>query len=107
MAIGQGSMTRLAKRVKVSRNFVFRIIKKFKETGNISPGKQGNNRASKLEPFTEFIKSMLSDHPSLTLSEMVEILEKDKQITVHITTLSRFLKKLNITRKKKFICQSS
>ncbi|NEQ11235.1 MAG: hypothetical protein F6K44_18430 [Moorea sp. SIO3E2] len=81
----EGSMTRLAKRFKVSRNFVFRIIKKFKETGNISPSKQGNNRASKLEPFTEFIKSILSEYPSLTLSEMVKILEKEKQITVHIT----------------------
>ncbi|NEN96944.1 MAG: hypothetical protein F6K50_15810 [Moorea sp. SIO3I7] len=44
---------------------------------------------------------MLSEHPSLTLSEMVEILEKEKKITVHITTLSLILKKLNITRKKK------
>ncbi|NET83071.1 MAG: hypothetical protein F6J94_14395 [Moorea sp. SIO1F2] len=85
----------------MSRNFVFRIIKKIQQTGDISPGKQGNNRASKLEPFTEFIKSMLSEHPSLTLSEMVEILEKEKKITVHITTLSLILKKLNITRKKK------
>ncbi|NEO20402.1 MULTISPECIES: IS630 transposase-related protein [unclassified Moorena] len=64
----EGSITQLSKRFKVSRDFVFIIIKKFKDTGDLSPGKQGNNRASKLEPFTEFIKSMLSDYPSLTLS---------------------------------------
>ncbi len=64
-------MRKLAKRFKVSKGFIFNILKKLKETGTIFPRPSGVGRTSSIKLKGEiFIRKLLERQSDLILEEI-------------------------------------
>ena len=95
-------MRKLAKRFKVSKEFIFSLLKREKETGTISPKpySKGRNPSIKVEG-ENFIRELLKEKPDLILEEICIEYNKNFELSVTRSTIDRTLTRMNITRKKK------
>jgi transposase len=92
---------KIAKRFKVSYDFVNDLMNLFAETGSIEPRKGAVGRSSKLnQEEYDFLYSTVKSSNDKTLSELCDLLEKEKGMKVGTTVMFRALKKLNLTLKK-------
>ena len=99
----EGSMRKIAKRFKVSKKFVFTLIKRFKETGNIKPKISKGRKPAINGEGEKFIQELLTKQPDLILDEISVEYNKIFEPTVTRSTIDRTLKRMNITRKKNSI----
>ena len=98
----EGSIRKTSKRFKVSKGFVFSILKKLKETGTIYPKPHGKGRNPSIKPEGEtFIRKLIEKQPDLILEEICIEYNKSFEYAVTRSTIDRTLKRMNITRKKK------
>ncbi|MEM9219035.1 MAG: transposase [Cyanobacteria bacterium P01_F01_bin.150] len=99
---GEGSIRQLAKRFKVSPDCVRRLLKQVRETGSIHPLPRRGNTPAKLTPaHLEVLQTLVEDDNDATLAQLAQRLEQTTQLKVSSSTISRGLRHLNITRKKK------
>lgn len=103
----EGSIRQVSVRFKVSRSFVQKILKQQQEIGNINPLPHGGGTAAKLTEYVPRIEKLLEEKNDATLPELCQKLKEHTGISVSPSTLSRFLQKLNISRKKNFSDNSS
>jgi transposase len=62
----EGSMRKLAKRFKVSKNLVDRLLQRFKQTGQVAPKPHGGGRSPSVKTRGEtFIKELIENQPDL------------------------------------------
>src|SRR6516165_5696858 len=93
-------------RVKVAELFnmalstVGGVIKRKRETGSVSPDKFGGYKTFTLEPHTDRVKELVAEQPDSTLAELQVRLAKEK-VKVSQSGISRFLRHINLTFKKK------
>jgi transposase len=98
----EDSQREIAKRFKVSFKFVKDLLHQYRETGEITPKKQGGDRRSKLkEKEQELLKKIVSEQNDIYLREIQSELLKETEIEVSVSSLCRTLKKLELKRKKK------
>jgi transposase len=76
------------------------IIKRKRETGSVSPDKFGGYKTFALEPHTDLVKELVAEQPDSTLAELQVRLAKEK-VKVSQSGISRFLRHINLTFKKK------
>jgi transposase len=76
------------------------IIKRKRETGSVSPYKFGGYKTFKLEPHTDRVNELVAEQPDSTLAELQIRLAKEK-VKVSQSGISRFLRHINLTFKKK------
>lgn len=99
---GEGSIRKLAKRFKVSPDFVRRLIKRNREDGTIAPkGHGGGSQPSLSSTELEILQSLVDEDNDATLVQLAQRLADTTKLVVSSSTISRALSKLNITRKKK------
>jgi transposase len=61
-------MQKLAKRFKVSKNFVADLLKRFKQTGQIAPKPHGGGRSPSVKATGEtFLTELIESQPDLIL----------------------------------------
>lgn len=93
---------KIAKRFNVSYDFVNDLINLFDETGSIVPRKRIGGRSPRIDKdASDFLIQTVKASNDSTLTELCEILNKEKGILVGTTVMFRTLKKLNLTLKKK------
>jgi transposase len=80
------------------------IIKRKRETGSVSPDKFGGYKTFTLEPHTDRVKELVAAQPDSTLAELQVRLAKEK-VKVSQSGISRFLRHINLTFKKKVCTQ--
>jgi transposase len=80
------------------------IIKRKRETGSVSPDKFGGYKTFTLEPHTDRVKELVAEQPDSTLAELQVRLAKEK-VKVSQSGISRFLRHINLTFKKKVYTQ--
>jgi transposase len=80
------------------------FIRRKRETGSVSPHKFGGYKTFSLEPYTDLVKKLVVQQPDSTLAELQAHLEKEK-VTVSQSGISRFLRHIKLTFKKKFYTQ--
>ena len=98
---GEGSIRKLAKRFKVSANFIWTLLKQVRQTGSVAPKPHGGGRSPAVNlRGQEFLKSLIEQQPDLTLEEIAQEYQKPFP-KVSTSTIDRTLRKLNLTRKKK------
>lgn len=98
---GQGSQRMLAQRFCVSRSSVERLLKHERQTGSVAPKPHGGGRAPIVqENDRETIKEWLRDEPDLIQQQVAERFTAHTSRTVSQQTISRSLRRLEITRKK-------
>jgi len=95
------SQTELAKRFKISLSSVKRYLNLAEETGDLSPKTGAKGRPAKITDCgLEMIKAIIKENPTITLRELSELLDKEKNIKASFSMLSRACKKLKLRRKK-------
>ena len=90
-----------AARFAVSVKFVNDMVKLKRGTDALSAKRQGNPGSGKLTPHADWIRSRVDAKGDITLDELVGLLAREKQITVHRSSVGRLLQRLGLTHKKR------
>lgn len=99
----KGSMRQIAERFTVSLTFVFNLINNFRQNGHIRPKPHGGGKTPAInEEGCIFLSEIIDKNPDLTLKELCEYYEHKTGKKVSKSAMDRTLKKMKITRKKKF-----
>lgn len=95
---GEGSAKKMAARFSVSRNFVDRLIQRYRQTQSVAPKPRGGgNPLAFSAPQEEVLQQTLREYPDATLAEL-----RDRTgMSCSLETISQTLKRLNLTRKKR------
>jgi transposase len=95
---GEGSLRQIARRFLVSPSFVTRLSRHHRETGSVEPKPHRGGRPPALGPADlERLRQLNREQPDATLEELRQRLGVD----CSLMAISRALRKLKITRKKK------
>jgi transposase len=98
----EGSQRELAKRFKVSLSFIRDLSRRYKETGELTPKRQGGDRRSKLkEKEQELVKKIVEQKNDIYLEEIQKTIQEQTGINVSVSSLCRTLQKMQLRRKKK------
>ena len=87
--------TDLALRYRVSRSWIYRMLKQRRELGHIAPLKGEMGRKPKLKDKDE-LRRLIAEQPDATLEELREKLD----VSVSVSTLCRALNAFKLTLKK-------
>jgi transposase len=97
----EGSMRKLAKRFKVSKDFVAKLLKRVKQTGQMAPKPHGGGHPPSIKAIGQtFLKELIESQPDLILEEIRDEYNRYFE-PVSRSTIDRTLIKLKLTRKKK------
>lgn len=100
------SIRKLAQRFQVAKSFIQKLLKQYRETGDISPKTQGGSPPTKLqkEHLVTLIEIIESNNDA-TLEELCELLQEKSKIKVSRATMGRITLQLNYSVKKKLFMQ--
>lgn len=97
----EGSQRQIAERFKVSLTFVYNLLKRYRETGEIAPRPQGGDRRSKLKGENEhLLEELVKEKKDIYLGELKEKIFERTGIQVSESSLCRYMQKLKLRRKK-------
>ncbi|KAF8968728.1 hypothetical protein BDZ97DRAFT_1755026 [Flammula alnicola] len=85
-----------------ARRTWFRILKLWRETGDVIPESQSiRGRVRNLDQEDlAYLLELIRDNPDYFLDELLYLLDTNRFISVHYTTIFRELERLNVSRKK-------
>lgn len=91
----EGSQRQLADRFKVSPDFVYRLLKRYRETGSVAPAKVQRPKTAKVnaEGLQE-LKKLIKADPDATLQTLADRFEDAVGIDVSVATICRARQKL-------------
>ncbi|HSM42626.1 MAG TPA: IS630 family transposase [Afifellaceae bacterium] len=95
------SARRAADRFGIGLATAIRWVRQARETGDRTPGHQGQPRRSKLDPHRDYILAMVEATPDMTISEMLDKLVAERGVRASRATLWTFLDRCGLTFKKK------
>ena len=99
---GKISQRQMAKRFGVALSFVEKLLKKYRETGNIAPKVRQQQTPRKLnQEQLNVLAAIVSEHNDATLEELRILLKQQTGVLIGRSTLDRMLGLLEITLKKK------
>lgn len=93
----------VAVKYRVSESWIRRLKQRRRESGEVAPRKSGHAAEPKWLAHRERLEELVREQPDLTLSELRERLGID----ISVQTLSRALRALQLTFKKKFCAPRS
>src|SRR5947207_1097887 len=97
---GEGSLRQIARRFRVSISFVTRLLRHHRTTGSLDPKPPGGGRPPALGPEDlERLRELIRQQPDATLEELRQRLG----VACSLMAISRAVRKLKITRKKKVL----
>lgn len=98
---GVETIREVAGQFLVSESFIKKMLAQHRATGDLKPRGHGGGQKKKLSAAHRkwLLKTVLAE-PDITLRDLQECLESEKQISVSVPTLSRQLRALNLRRKK-------
>lgn len=99
---GNLTQPQLAKQFRVAYSFVRKLIKQYRETGDIHPKQRLEQSPTKLNiDQLNSLKLIVEANNDATLAELCDLLELKVGVRIGVTTMFRMVKKLNLTLKKK------
>jgi transposase len=97
----EGSVRELAERFAVAPNTVQNYLTRVRTTGNLAPSPHGGGMPRKIDQAGEQeLVALLEEKSHQTLAELVERMEHRRHVHVSVSTMSRTLERMEITRKK-------
>ena len=96
------SQRKLAKQFGVASSFVQKLLKQYRETGNLAPKVRTSQTPTKLdEQQLQVLKHLVDETNDATLEELRQALYERTGVLISVSTTDRMLRhKLNITVKK-------
>ena len=99
------SQRQLAKRFTVAKSFVIKLLKQYRETGNIKPLAHGGGAKLKINPEQlEILAELIEDNNDATLEELCQMFQEKTNLVVSRATMGRMSQRLNLTVKKNTLC---
>jgi transposase len=99
---GEGSVRELAKRFVVSPNTVQNYLTRMRATGRVTPSPhRGGSRPTIDEAGLQRLRALVQEKNDQTLPELAKRWAASERIQVSRWTVSRALRRLGLTRKKK------
>ncbi|WP_205371487.1 IS630 family transposase [Thermoleptolyngbya sp. PKUAC-SCTB121] len=99
---GNTSQRQIAQQFRVAYSFVRKLIKQYRETGEIAPKRRTEQTPTKLSnEQLEILKTIAESNHDATLAELCDLLEQRVGVRIGVSTMFRMLEKLNLTLKKK------
>jgi transposase len=98
---GEGSQRHLARVFGVSVSFVQDLLQRYRRTGSGRPQPHGGGNPGKIGPHLAAVARVHSQQPDASLAERCERLAAEVAVQVSRTTMSRALRRLQLTRKKR------
>jgi transposase len=96
----EGSLRQIARRFVVSVSFVVRLMRRLRDVGSIEPKSYRRGRRPVLGPAElERLRELIREQPDATLAELRDRLG----VACSLMAVSRALRRLKITRKKKAV----
>jgi transposase len=100
-AIEGGMSTRAAaRRYSIGESTAGAWHRRWRATGGIEAGRQGNPGGSVLDAHEAFILASLDEAADITLAEIAERLARERSVTVDPSTIWYFFRRHGITYKK-------
>jgi transposase len=95
------SQRQLAKRFRVTLSFIQKLLKQYRETGDLTPNTYKCGRHLKLseEQFLS-LGELIEENNDATLSELREMFQAKTGIKISVATTSRMAMRLKMTIKK-------
>lgn len=90
-----------ARRFRVGISTAIKWHRRYRETGEVAPRKQGQPSRSRLDPHEGFIMDLIAEQADITLSEIGERLAEVHDVQVVPSTIWYFLDKRGVTFKKR------
>jgi transposase len=91
----------IAQQFRVADSFVRKLIKQYRETGDIRPKQRMEQTPTKLnESQLITLEALVAEHNDATLAELCQLLEEAVGVRISVTTMFRMLQRLKITLKK-------
>jgi transposase len=101
-ARGDGTMRELAERFDVSLHFVNDMVQLARRTGSVAPKPHSGGRTTRLDDRAlAALRAWVARRPDATLRELGAHLWRARHLAVSTPTLSRALRRLGLTRKKR------
>ena len=91
----------LADRFRVSKSFITKLLKQYRETKDITPKPHGGGTPLKLNPAQ--IVSLIEiceQNNDATLDEFCHLLQEKEQVIVARATMGKLMQRLDLRRKK-------
>ena len=105
---GHGSIAEIAEQFSVSPGFVKKMLRQWPSTGDLSPLPHGGGKPRSIpDALRQKLRRKVRQQGDISLAEVHSFLEEEEQTSVHLSTISRTLKELNLPRKKKALRQAS
>jgi transposase len=92
-----------SKKYRVSADWVRKLIRFRRETGDFGPRKQRVSHATKLDDHLKQLEQLVAAKPDSTLRE----LSKALPVSVGVSTVWRALRRLHLTFKKSSACRGA
>lgn len=100
-AEGNTSQRQIAQQFRVAYSFVRKLVKQYRETGQIAPKQRTEQTPTKLSvEQLEILETIVESNNDATLAELCDLLEQRVGIRIGVSTMFRMLEKLNLTLKK-------
>ena len=87
----------------VSRSYVQKVWRRWRETGNRAALPRGGGRVRTLATHTERIRAEVEQQPDVTLAELCERIATRQGSRASFSMMCRELQRLNLPRKKKVV----
>ncbi len=98
---GNVSQRQLARQFRVALSFIQKLIKQYKETGNIAPKVRTKQTPTKLtDEQLQFLKELVAENPEATLQELRQKLAATTGVTISLSTVHRMLRRIDLFTKK-------
>lgn len=95
------SQRQLAQRFGVALSFIFKLLKQYRQTGEIAPRPFNGGVRLKLTPEKlDVLLDLIENNNDATLEELCSMLKEKTQISISRATMGRMTQKLKLTVKK-------
>ncbi len=96
------SQRQLTKQFYVAKSFVQKLLKQYRQTGNIAPLVRSKQTPTQLNPKQiKILEDLVKENNDATLEELGQQFLSVTGMTISRSTVDRMLKRINLTLKKK------
>lgn len=99
------SPRQLAKRFGVAKSFIIKLLKQYRQRGNIKPLAHGGGAKLKVNPEQlEVLAQIIEENNDATLEELCQMFQEKTNLIISRATMGRMSQRLNLTVKKNTSC---
>ncbi len=99
---GSGSSAEVAAFFGVSKPFVDKLLRQYRQTGRLEPERKRPGRHALIDAIAcEHVQQWLVEQPDLTLAELADRLKQQHDLPVSVSCVWRLMRRLGLRRKKR------